>query len=720
MIPFCKTKDRFIELPNFGTLWLSGLIATLFAVVLIGCGPSSDRAWWSDQSDDTLAEGLQKPSADSGWVTPEAPEERGEPMSQPEDSLAATGAPPAQRKLGPDPVAAESQTRSKIGSDTFVLGDLLEAFTAPSAEELEKVEWIDQPVLDSLELLRQRQAAEKPLASVAEALRLMNVSPETNSKILSALGRLPASDNEVDWNATILRHTTADVRSTNPLMIDSSIEFDVVGLTGFGLFSFDWNFRPFAAKDAVISWQTSKDRMMDKVVMRRDLRWSDGKPITAHDVVFSFKVIMSDKVPIPAMRSGTDQLRWVEAYEDYTVVFFHKAPLATNVWNINFGVIPRHIYERSIFEDPTMQESAYHRRLEDAPISGGPYKLVSRSRNREIVLERREDYYMFEGRQVRPKPFFQQIRFKVIPDPAVSLMALTRGDIDEMMLTAEQWVNQTNDAQFYKLNTKVYATEWTYFYFCWNLQTPFFNDARVRRAMAYAFDYEELFDKILYGLAEPCNGIFHPSSPWAPKPPLPFFKQDLDKAEELLEEAGWRDTNGNGILDKMIDGRRVEFEFTMLTANIPVRIAIANLMRECLERIGIICHVRPLEFTVLQERTRNKQFQAFHGGWGTGTDPDTAENIWKTGEMRNFGLYSNPEVDRLFEEGKREFDPVRRAEIYQKIHRILYEDQPYTWLYFRPAMYGFNKSLRGYTFSPRGPYNFGPGFGSIYKVRFVP
>jgi len=624
--------------------------------------------------------------------------------------------------VGPKSSEMAAAPRPKGTEKPFRLGDLVEPFIPPSLAEVEaKTTWLDRPVLDSLELMRQRQAREEPLISLQEALRIWNTSAETNRQILSVLGRLPRSDQEVDWDATIFRHTAADVKSTNPLMIDSATEFDVVGLTGFGLFSFDWSFTPFAAKDTVVSWQTSSDYLMDKVVIRDDLTWSDGHPITAHDVVFSFKVIMSDQVPVPAVRSGTDQIRWIEAYDDRTLVFFHKEALATNVWNLNFPVIPRHIYERSIHQDPTLQDSDYHIRYENQPVSGGAYQIVSRQRGQEIVLQSREGWYMHQGRQVRDKPFFREVRFRIIAEPAVALMALKSGRIDEMILTPEQWTTQTNDGEFYERNTKVYATEWTYFYFCWNTKSPFFADARVRRAMSYAFNYQEMFDRLLYGLAEPCNGIFHPNSAWAPKPPLPYFKQDLDKAEALLDEAGWVDNDGDGIRDKMIGGRRVKFEFNILVSNIPLRIAICNLLRESLEQIGVVCRIRPMEFTVLQEKTRSHDFEAFHGGWGTGADPDTAENIWKTGEMRNFGQYSNPEVDRLFWLGKREFDPKKRAEIYAQIHRILYEDQPYTWLYYRPAMYGFNKHLRGYTFSPRGPYHYGPGFGSIHKVpKLIP
>lgn len=618
--------------------------------------------------------------------------------------------------------AADSGAKSPADSasaEPLKLGDLLEPFDPPPLEELDRTAgWIDQPVLDSMELLRQRQATETPLATVEEALRMRNTSPEINARILSALGRLPTDENQVDWGATIYRHTPSDLKSTNPLMASSVTEFDVGSLTSFGLFGFDWSFQPYAAKDTVVSWQTSADRMMDKVVMRDDLTWSDGRPITAHDVVFSFQVIMSSRVPVPAMRSGTDQIRWIEAYDDRTLVYFHKEPLATNVWNLNFSVIPKHIYEKSIYEDPTLQDSDYHVKMENQPVCGGAYEITRRIRGKEIVLRRRTSWYMHNGHQVRDKPHFETVLFRIVEEPTVALLALKKGDIEELMLTPEQWVSQTTGDDFYEKNTKVYDTEWTSFHFCWNIDTPFFSDVRVRRAMAYAFDYEEMHKHLLYGLGEPCTGNFHPASRWSPVPPPEPFRQDLDKAEQLLDEAGWIDHDGDGVRDKRIDGRTVKFEFSMLVTNFPLRIAICNLLKENLDRIGVVCQVRPMEFTVLQEKTRDHDFQAYHGGWGTGADPDTSENIWGTKQGRNFGNYSNPEVDRLFAAGRKEFDPEKRAEIYRRIHQILWEDQPYTWLYYRPAMYGFSKRLRGYVFSPRGPYNYGPGFGSIFKPKF--
>jgi peptide/nickel transport system substrate-binding protein len=592
-----------------------------------------------------------------------------------------------------------------------------ETFDPPPLEAIDRdAKWIDRPVRDGLAMLREQQAGETVDVSVSQALAVRNTSAADNAKILAALGRLPA-EGEADPEARIERHVAGDLGSTNPIMISTSAEFDILGLTGFGLFSFDSALEPFASSETVESWQTSSDGMFDKVVLRDDLVWSDGTPITAHDIAFSYQVIMDPRVPVPAVRSGTDQLRWVHAYDDRTVVFFHKEPLATNVWNINFPVLPKHVYETTWELDPTLKDSPAHVELERAPVSGGPYEIVERQRGQQIVLRRRPGWATVRGQKVRDEPFFKEIRFRIIEDPNTSLLALKAGEIDELMLLPEQWTTQTTGDEFYERNTKVTAPEWVSFHFGWNIATPFFADRRVRRAMSYAFDHDQMLEKLCFGLYKPCVGNFPEGSWMASRKKLAPYKQDLDTAEALLDEAGWTDHDGDGVRDKEIDGQLVPFEFSMLVNNQPLRVKIATLLKENLDQIGIRLNVRPLEATVLQQLTQDKKFQAYFGGWGSGTDPDTSENIWATAAGRNFISYSNPEVDRLFIEGRRELDRAKRAEKYARIQEILYEDQPYTWLYMRNSFYGFSKNLRGYVFSPRGPYHYSPGFGSLWKPR---
>ena len=594
---------------------------------------------------------------------------------------------------------------------------LLEDFEPPALDALDRdAKWIDRPVRDGLELMRSQQKDEPLLATVEEALAIKNDAAPANAKILSALGQLPAP-HQANLEARIDRHVVGDLGSTNPIMISTSAEFDILGLTGFGLFSFDSRLEPFATADTVASWQSSTDGMLDKVVLRDDLVWSDGRPITAHDIAFTFQVIMDPRVPVPAVRSGTDQLRWVHAYDDHTVVFFHKEALATNVWNINFPVLPKHVYERTWEADPTLKDSTIHVQLEQSPVSGGPYEIVERKRGQQIVLKRRSSWTTVRGKQVREDPFFREIRFRIIEDPNTSLLALKAGEIDEMMLLPEQWTTQTTGDDFYERSTKVTAPEWVSFHFGWNIDTPFFADRRVRRAMSYAFEHDRMLEELCYGLYTPAAGNFHDTSWMAPKKKLVPAKQDLDKAEALLDEAGWVDHDNDGVRDKEVNGRLVPFEFSILVNQQPLRVAICTLLQQNLEQVGVRLNVRPMESTVLQQLTQERKFEAYFGGWGAGTDPDTSENIWATGAGRNFTSYSNPEVDRLFAEGRRELDREKRAEKYARIQEILYEDQPYTWLYWRNSFYGFSKDLRGYVFSSRGPYHYSPGFSSLWMPQ---
>jgi peptide/nickel transport system substrate-binding protein len=597
----------------------------------------------------------------------------------------------------------------------------VEPFDPPALEELDKTaDWQDRPVLDGMDVLReQRQSEQPPPIPVNEALALRNTSAVENEKILNSLGRVPKPDgSNIDYDATWVRHQ-ADLKSSNPLLRSSIAEFEyqnTCGFNGLGLLNYDRHLDYFAPVETIKSWQTSKDHKITKIVLRDDILWSDGEPITAYDIEFSFKVIMTSAVPILALRQGVDQFRWVQAYDDQTVVIFHKDAFATNDDTLsNFSIIPKHVYEDSIADDPTMARSPHHTKLEDHPVVGGPYELVRRVRNQEHVVRRRENYYMVNGKQVRPKPHFKEIRTKTIEDLNTALLALKEGHIEEMILRPEHWPTQADGDDFYRFNTKVHAIEWTEFHFVWNQKTPYFSDRRVREAMSWAYDYNELLNTICRGLYQPCQGPIHPTS-WAfpddgPEP----YEQDLDKAEALLDEAGWTDSDGDGIRDKEIDGRVVPFEFTLLTYQTETGLQASVLLKENLEMVGIICNVKPTEFTALVDATQKRTFEAAMGGWGAGTDPDTLSNIYVTDESRNYAGYSNPRVDELFEQGRREFDREKRAKIYGEIHNILWKDQVYTWLFNRNAFYAFSKKLRGYGFSPTGPYFYDPGMMGLFK-----
>ncbi|MGC4005626.1 MAG: ABC transporter substrate-binding protein [Pirellulales bacterium] len=610
----------------------------------------------------------------------------------------------------------------------------------PTKAELDALTWKPMPVIDALEHMQAFLAKHPQELSFAKALKIRNTSDATNKQISDALRHLPSTKIPADFNATCVRRIKGDVKSTNPLLQNAVEEFDVAKYIGVGLFDFDWEMKPFAAADYVTKWESSVDGLFERVTLRDDIVWSDGAPITAHDVEFSFRTIMNPTIPIPAVRSQTVELKYVHAVDDRTVIFMHKKALATNSWNINFPLIPKHIYEKTLLEDETLSKSARHLELEDRPVVGGPYKIVERTRRDSIVLERRDDFSNYKGKEVRPKPYFKTVRLKIIEDSNTALLSLKRGDVEDLELSMQQWQTQTGDADFYRYNTKARAPEWTVFFFGWNNTSPWFGDRNVRLAMTYAFDHEELLRVQNFGLTQAAVGPFHPDSWMFPKKKLAPFKQDLEKADELLADAGWEDTNDDGILDKTINGKKVKFEFTILCINDPARLEACKLLSNNLKGLGIRCNVQVLELVSLIKRMQERDFDAYFGGWGTGTDPDTSENIWRSTETppkgRNYYGYSNKYVDGLYDLGKeldenaaaheqicKKFDLAKvgvtpkstRAEVYAAIAEQIYQDQPVTYLYYRSAFYGFNREWRGWMFSPRGPYHYSPGSGSIWK-----
>ena len=581
-----------------------------------------------------------------------------------------------------------------------------EAFVPPAAAELDRLVWIDRPVKDGLAVLREELAAGE--AGDERALAAPNDSPAANGRILAAIARLPEAG-EADLEATLVRHLRTDPVSLNPIMRATPAEFEVVGLTEFRLFSFDRRLEPFATAETVASWQSSADGLIDRVVLRDDLVWSDGQPITARDVAFSYAVIMDDDLPVPSVRDGTDQLRAVEAYDERTVVFFHREPLATNVWNLNFPVIPRHVHDGVWRDDPlfTAGDSTGLR------VCGGPYRVVEWRRGERVVLRRRDEWSTVDGAPVRDIPTFREIEFRIIEDSDAAFAALEAGTIDEMLLAPEQWrlAGGAGNGRW----TPVAASEWTVAFFAWNIDTPLFADRRVRRAMTYAFDHEWMLRELFSGLYDPATGPFHEGSWAAPRKRQSAAQQDLQRAQQLLDDAGWVDTDKDGIRDRDLDGHPLPFEFTMLVADQPLRIQTCERLRDDLARIGVRMHLQVVDQTTLVDRTQSGRFEAWHGSRGAAADPDATERNWTTGGAGNVVGYSNPLVDALYDAGRRDFDRTKRGEKYGRIQEHLWEDQPFTWLYWRNGLYGFSRDLRGIVFSPRGPYTYSPGTRSLWR-----
>ncbi len=526
----------------------------------------------------------------------------------------------------------------------------------------------------------------------------------------------PKDKSKIDSNATLYLQLDGNPNTLNPLFVSSVYDFMVVDALYTGLFSFDKDMKWEVNKDLVESFKESPDHTVFIVKMKKGFTWQDGVPLTAHDVVYSWKEILDPNVPCLTQKPTTKPIKQCIALDDYTVKYVQPEPLATAKWNLSFPIIPKHIFEKDKKNHPDLKTGTFYNNISRHPIGSGAYKLVKWAENDKLILERWDGY---KGE----KPYFKRIVFRIIPDSNMSLLSFEKQRIDVIRaLSAMQFARETNNEDFSRVGYKAWGKQWSFSYIGWNMDgsNPFFKDKRVRLAMTHALNIPLIVDKVFYNLATQCHGIYNPDA-WMYNPKIKLLKYDLKKAAALLDEAGWLVDPDDGWRYKNIKGQKVRFEFTLLipqgSKSSP---KIAAIYQQDLKRLGIILNTRVMEWATFLEKVRNHNFQAEIAGWGTGTDPDDGWNLWRTDQYktgRNYGGYSNPEVDKLFELGRKEFDRNKRKKIYQKIDKILYDDQPYTWIIDAPILAAFNKRIHGVQFSPRGIYNFDPSFDAWWVLR---
>lgn len=527
---------------------------------------------------------------------------------------------------------------------------------------------------------------------------------------------LPEDKSQVANDETLFLQLSGSPNTLNPFFVSSLYEFVVVDTLYTGLFTFGKDMKWRVDDELVESFEESDDHTTFIVKMKKGFTWQDGTPLTAHDVVYSWGQILDPQVPCQTQKPSTEPIKECVALDDYTVKYVQPDVLATAKWNLSFPIIPKHIFEKDKANNPDLKTGDYYLKHSRNPVGSGKYKLVEWKENDKIIVERWEGY---RGR----KPHFKRIVFRIVPDQSMALLAFEKEEIDVIRsLTAQQFARETNTKSFSKVGHKGWAAEWAFSYIGWNMDgsNPFFNDKRVRYAMTHALNQPLIREKISYNLTTPCYGVYHPES-WMFNPEVKLLEYDLAKSAALLDQAGWTVNASDGWRYKEVKGEKVKFSFMLLfTQGSATAAKVAAIFQGDLKKIGVEMKTRTLEWASFLERIRKHEFQAEMAGWGTGTDPDTGWNLWRTEEYktgRNYGGYSNERVDVLFELGRKEFDFEARAKIYQEIHKILYEDQPYTWMSNAPILAAFNKRIRGVQFSPRGIYNFDPSFDAWWVPK---
>ncbi len=476
-----------------------------------------------------------------------------------------------------------------------------------------------------------------------------------------------SKEGQVSYGDTIVVSSIADATTLIPIVTGDSASHDISGLIYNGLIKYDKDLN--IVGELAKSWDIKEDGKVIIFHLRSDVKWHDGKAFTADDVEFTYKSLVNPDVITPY---GGDFLK-VESFEildSYTIKISYKEPFSPALSSWGIWIMPKHI-----LENENLNTTKYGRN----PIGTGPYKFLKWKSAQRIDLIANEDY--FDGR-----PYIDRYIYRIIPDTATTFLELQTEGVDMMGLSPLQYTRQT-DNDFFKARFNKYRyPSFGYTYLGYNLLNEKFKDKRIRQALNLAVDKNELIEGVLMGLGRICTGPFVPES-WAYNKNVTPCKYDLEKAKELLKEAGWSDTDNDGLLDK--DG--VSFEFTILTnQGNELRMRAAEIIQYQLSKLGIKVKIKVVEWSVfLTEFVNKKRFEAILMGWGLGRDPDNYDifhsSKTKEGEF-NFISYNNKEVDSLLDEGRRVFDQGKRADIYHKIHKALYNDQPYMFLWVADSL----------------------------------
>ena len=486
------------------------------------------------------------------------------------------------------------------------------------------------------------------------------------------------------YGGTLVAGSIGEPSVLIPMLSGDSASQDVAGLIFNGLVKYDTDLRVIG--DLAKSWDISPDGLVITFHLRKDVRWTDGVEFTADDVMFGYKTIINKDTPT-AYSEAFRQVKKAEVVDKYTFRVTYAKPFAPALtsWG-NLVVLPKHL-----LEGKDITKSALGR----DPVGMGPYKLRKWISGQELILDSNREY--FEGR-----PYIDHYVYKIIPDPATMFLELQAGGLDMMGLTPLQYMKQTNSEYFRRNFRKFRYPSFAYTYLGFNLKYPLFKDRRVRQAIAYAIDKKEIVDVVLLGLGSIATGPYVPHT-WPYDPDVRHYPYNPGKARRLLAEAGWKDTDGDGILDK--DGR--PFEFTILTnMGNTSRTNTATIIQWRLAKVGIKVHIRAIEWsTFINEFIDKRRFQAVILGWQIDLDPDQYD-IWYSGKTKekefNFVSYSNPEVDALLEKGRRTFDIKERKKVYYRIQEILAEDLPYIFLYVPDATPIVSARFRGIEATPIG------------------
>jgi peptide/nickel transport system substrate-binding protein len=507
-------------------------------------------------------------------------------------------------------------------------------------------------------------------------------------KTTAAPTAIPTAVGEPEYGGRIIMGTIGEASNLIPPLASDAPSHEISSLLYVAPLKYDKNL-------SIVPWAAERYEVLDdgkllRFTLRKGIKWDDGVELTARDVEFTYKLMIDPKTPT-AYAEDFKAVSSFKVVDDYTFEVRYDEPFAPSLSTWMQDILPRHALEG---------EDLLNTKYSRAPLSAGAYRLKEWVAGSRIILEARDDY--FEGR-----PYLDQVVYRVIPDLSTMFLELKAGNVDMMALTPQQYLFQTKGAKWDGSYNKFKYLSFGYTYLGYNLRDPLFSDVRVRLALAHAINKQEIVKGVLLGQGEATIGPYKPGT-WVYNKAIKAYAYDPEKARALLAEAGWKDHDNDGILDK--EGK--PFSFTILTnQGNDQRIKTATVIQSRLKALGIEVKIRTVEWAAfLKEFVDKGRFQALILGWTITQDPD-AFDVWDSSRAVPGGLnfigYENPEADALLEQGRRTLDRGKRKAVYDRFQEILHRDQPYCFLYVPYSLPIVQGRFKGIKEAPAGiSYNF--------------
>lgn len=474
-----------------------------------------------------------------------------------------------------------------------------------------------------------------------------------------------------------------DISGVNELLASATrqLDQDVLGAMFLRLAAEQPDFQqhpPTFAPRLARAWDFSPDRLALTFHLRDDVRWSDGEPVTADDVRFTWQAQTSAEVGWPNSYLK-ESIRDVEVVDPHTVRFHFTHAYATQLLDANEGfILPKHVWSQLPFAKWPESGDWFRDHL----VVDGPFTLERWKPQEEIVLRANRRY--FEA----GKPLLEQVVFRIVPDEAARLQELLGGAAQLVESVPPDRADEVAHAPGRRLD-QVWARRYTAI--VWNTRRAPLDDPLVRRALTIGIDRQALVEALWHGRARVADSPIL-TTVWAHAPDLQPWPYDAAAARRLLESRGFRDTNGDGVLER--NGKPLTIELSTNTGNQIRRDALV-LMQDQLKRAGVAVAPALREAAAQNAKLQAHDFDGALVTWSIDTGLDLRYGFdSRDPDESNWGRYRNPEVDRLLDEIERQPDLAAAKPLFSRVQRLINEDQPYTFLWEPPVFVGRDERLR--------------------------